>query len=109
MSLYATDRPLQYESMNTTDEEKTTTLSQETRLKIEELKRLVYKYTQYHRNPGAVIQAEVDRVAEVLLANGESDFNAVIMLDSRICRRISRSPDTNEYFQISRDKLYSCY
>jgi 2-polyprenyl-3-methyl-5-hydroxy-6-metoxy-1,4-benzoquinol methylase len=27
-------------------------------------------------------QAEVDRVAEVLLANGESDFNAVIMFDS---------------------------
>lgn len=27
-------------------------------------------------------QAEVDRVAEVLLANGESDFNAIIMFDS---------------------------
>jgi hypothetical protein len=42
--------------MNTADHEKTTTvLSQETVLKIEELKRLIYKYPQYHRNPGAVI------------------------------------------------------
>lgn len=27
-------------------------------------------------------QAEVDRVVEVLLANGETDFNAIIMFDS---------------------------
>ena len=39
----------------TDDEETTTTLSQETRLKIEELKRLLYKYPQYHYNPAAVI------------------------------------------------------
>jgi hypothetical protein len=32
------------------------TLSQETILKIEELKRLVYRYPQYHRNPDAVIK-----------------------------------------------------
>jgi hypothetical protein len=43
--------------MNTTDDEEktTTTLSRETILKIQELKRLMYKYSQYHRNPGAVI------------------------------------------------------
>jgi hypothetical protein len=47
----------QSQSMNTAeDEEKTiTTLSRETILKIEELKRLIYRYSQYHRNPGAVI------------------------------------------------------
>jgi hypothetical protein len=47
--------------MNTTDdEEKTTTLSHETRLKIEELKRLVYKYRQYQSaNPGAVIACTI--------------------------------------------------
>jgi hypothetical protein len=52
-----TDQICQYQPMNTTDdEEKTiTALSHETRLKIAELKRLVYKYAQYHRNPGAVI------------------------------------------------------
>jgi hypothetical protein len=42
--------------MNTTDDQKKrTTISHETRLKIEELKRLVYKYPQYHYNPAAVI------------------------------------------------------
>jgi hypothetical protein len=41
--------------MNTTDDEEKATLSLETTLKIEELKRLIYKYPQYHRNPGAVI------------------------------------------------------
>jgi hypothetical protein len=45
--------------MNTTDDEETTTLSQQTRLKIEELKRLVYKYRQCHYNPGAVINCIV--------------------------------------------------
>jgi hypothetical protein len=40
--------------MNTTDEE-TTTLSQETRLKIQELKKLMYRYAQYYRNPDAII------------------------------------------------------
>jgi hypothetical protein len=41
--------------MNTPEDEETTTLSHGTRLKIAELKRLVYKYPQYHRSPGAVI------------------------------------------------------
>ena len=41
--------------MNTTDDEETTTLSQETILKIQELKRLVYKYP-IHSNPDAVIK-----------------------------------------------------
>jgi hypothetical protein len=52
-----TDRTFQSQSMNTTDDEEktTTTLSRETILKIQELKRLMYKYSQYHRNPGAVI------------------------------------------------------
>ena len=52
---YPTDRTFQSQSMNTTDDEETTTLSQETILKIQELKRLIYRYSQYHRNPGAVI------------------------------------------------------
>ena len=56
---YPTDRTVQSPSMNTTDNEQTTTLSQETRLKIAELKRLVYRYSQYHRNPGAVINCIV--------------------------------------------------
>ena len=55
-SLYPTHQMFQSQSMYTTDDEETaTTLSQETRLKIEELKRLVYKYPQYHSNPGGVI------------------------------------------------------
>jgi hypothetical protein len=37
----------------------TTTLSQETILKIQELKRLIYRYSQYHRNPAAVINCIV--------------------------------------------------
>jgi hypothetical protein len=46
----------QSQSMNTTDDEETTTLSRETILKIEELKRLIYRYSQYHHNPSAVIK-----------------------------------------------------
>ena len=42
--------------MNTTDDEKTTTLSRETTLKIQELKRLVYRYSQYYRNRDAIIK-----------------------------------------------------
>jgi hypothetical protein len=42
--------------MNTTDDEETPTLSQETTLKIQELKRLVYRYAQYYRNPDAIIK-----------------------------------------------------
>ena len=42
--------------MNTTDDEKTTILSHETILKIQELKRLVYRYAQYYRNPDAIIK-----------------------------------------------------
>jgi len=53
------DPTFQSESMNTTDDEETTTLSQETILKIQELKRLVYRYSQYHRNPGAIINCIV--------------------------------------------------
>ena len=41
--------------MNTMDDEETATLLQGTTLKIAELKRLIYKYPQYHRNPSAVI------------------------------------------------------
>ncbi len=55
-SPYPTDRTVQSQPMNTREDEETTlTLSRETTLKIEELKRLVYKYPQYHRNPVAVI------------------------------------------------------
>ena len=54
---YPTDRTFQSQSMNTTDDEKTTTtLSQETRLKIAELKRLIYRYPQYHFNPDGVVK-----------------------------------------------------
>ena len=51
------DQMFHSQSMNTTDDEEktTTTLSHETRLKIEELERLVYKYRQCHYNPGAII------------------------------------------------------
>jgi hypothetical protein len=45
--------------MNTADDEETTTLSRETILKIEELKRLMYRYSQYHRNPGTVVNCIV--------------------------------------------------
>ena len=58
VSPYPTHQSFQSQSMNTTDDEETTTttaLSQETALKIEELKRLIYKYPEYHRNPGGVI------------------------------------------------------
>ena len=50
---YPTDQTFQSQS---TDDEKTTTLSQETTLKIQELKRLVYRYAQYYRNPDAIIK-----------------------------------------------------
>jgi hypothetical protein len=53
---YSTDPTFQPESMNSSDDEKTTTLSQETILKIQELKRLVYRYAQYYRNPDAIIK-----------------------------------------------------
>ncbi len=42
--------------MNTTDDEETTTLSQETTLKIQELTRLVYRYAHHYRNPDAIIK-----------------------------------------------------
>ena len=59
MSPYPSDPTAQSQSVNTTDDEKTTTLSHETILKIEELKRLIYRYYQYHRNPGAVVSCIV--------------------------------------------------
>ena len=54
MSPYPNDSTFQ--SMNTTDDEETTTLSQGTILKIQKLKRLVYRYAQYYRNPDAIIK-----------------------------------------------------
>jgi len=45
--------------MNTTDNDEITTLSQETILKIQELKRPVYRYAQYHHNPAAVISCVI--------------------------------------------------
>ena|SRR5215469_305221 len=50
---YPTDRAFQSQSTDTTDDENTTTLSHETRPKIAELKNLIDRYCQYHRNPGA--------------------------------------------------------
>jgi hypothetical protein len=58
VSPYPTDQISQ--PMNTTDDEETTrTLSHETILKIAELKRLVYRYAHYYRNPGAVISCVI--------------------------------------------------
>jgi len=57
MSPYPNDPTFQ--SMNITDDKETATLSQETILKIEELKRLIYRYSQYQRNPGAFINCIV--------------------------------------------------
>ena len=45
----------QSQSMNTTEDEQTTTLSHETIQKIEELERLIYRYSRYHHFPAAVI------------------------------------------------------
>ena len=56
MSPYPNDPTFQSESMNTTDDEETTTLPQETTLKIQELKRLLYRYAHYYRNPDAIIK-----------------------------------------------------
>ena len=56
---YPTDGTFQSHAMKTTVDEETTTLSQETRLKIAELKRLIYRYSQYHHNPAAVINCIV--------------------------------------------------
>jgi len=53
---YLTDGTLQSQSIKTTDNEETTTLSQETMLKIQELRRLVYRYARYYRNPDAIIK-----------------------------------------------------
>jgi hypothetical protein len=56
---YPTDLTFQSRSKNTTEDDQTTTLSQETRQKIAELKRLIYRYAQYHGNPGAVVNCIV--------------------------------------------------
>ena len=56
MSPYPNEPTFQSQHMNTTDDEKKTTLSQESTLKLQELKRLVYKYAQYYRNPDAIIK-----------------------------------------------------
>ncbi|MGC1931022.1 MAG: hypothetical protein WA667_18790 [Candidatus Nitrosopolaris sp.] len=52
VSPYATDRISQ--PIHTTNDQ--VTLSQETILKIQELKRLMYKYPQYHSNPDAFVK-----------------------------------------------------
>jgi len=54
-----TDLTFQSQSTSTSEDDQTTTLSQETRLKIEELKRLVYRYARYYRNPDAIINCIV--------------------------------------------------
>jgi hypothetical protein len=53
--------------MNTSNDEGT--LSQETILKIQELKRLIYRYPQYHRNPGGVISCII-----YFCNNGDNTF-----------------------------------
>jgi hypothetical protein len=55
-SPYPNDPTFQSQSINTTDDEETTTLSQETILKIQELKRLMHRYAQYYRNPDVIIK-----------------------------------------------------
>ncbi|MGB6533626.1 MAG: hypothetical protein WBF33_36540 [Candidatus Nitrosopolaris sp.] len=52
VSPYPTDRISQ--PIHTTNDQ--VTLSQETMLKIQELKRLMYKYPQYHSNPDAFVK-----------------------------------------------------
>jgi hypothetical protein len=56
MSPYPNDPTFQSESMNTMDDEETATQSQETTQKIQELRRLVYRYVHYYRNPDAIIK-----------------------------------------------------
>jgi hypothetical protein len=75
--------------MNTTDDEETTTaLSWETRLKIEELKRLVYKYPQYHYNPGAVISCVIHFCNE-----GDNSFLDEKLEQLRTFDTVTRYPD----------------
>ena len=85
-----TDQICQYQPMNTTDdEEKTiTALSHETRLKIAELKRLIYKYPQYHRNPGAVINCIIAvMVTTRSLTKSWNNFARLIALwDILVCK-----------------------
>jgi hypothetical protein len=64
-----TDPIFQSHSMNTTDDEETTTISQETILKIAELKRLIHRYPQYHHNPAAVISCVIH-----FCNNGDNTF-----------------------------------
>jgi 2-polyprenyl-3-methyl-5-hydroxy-6-metoxy-1,4-benzoquinol methylase len=51
-------------------------------LYIEKAKQAVIDEIAGTRTEIRFYQAEIDRVAEVLLANGEGDFDAVIMFDS---------------------------
>ena len=55
VSRYPTDQSFQSQSMNTTDDEERTTISQETILKIAELKRLVYRHHIFS-DPDAIIK-----------------------------------------------------
>ena len=59
MSPYPNDPTFQSQPVSTSEDDQTTTLSQETRLKTAELKRLICRYSQYHRNPGAVVNCIV--------------------------------------------------
>src|SRR5215472_15152187 len=59
VSPYPTDPTFQSHSMNAMDDEQTTTLTHETILKIQELKKLGHRYSQCYHNPGAVINCIV--------------------------------------------------
>jgi hypothetical protein len=89
---YPTNRPFQSQSMNTMDDEETTTLSLETRLKIEELKRLIYRYSHYHHNPGAVINCIV-----YYCNNGDNTLLDEKLEQLRRIDAISKSDDSNSF------------
>jgi hypothetical protein len=78
--------------MNTTDDEETITLSLETRLKIEELKRLIYRYSHYHHKPVAVINCIV-----YYCNNGDNTLLDEKLEQLRRIDAISKSDDSNSF------------
>jgi hypothetical protein len=68
LSQYSTS-PILRPTHTADDQRDGTRLSQETKLKIEELKRLVNKYTQYHSNPDGIIKWAVQ-----CAINGDNRF-----------------------------------
>jgi len=78
--------------MNTADDEETITLSLETILKMEELKRLIYRYPQYHHNPSAVINCIV-----YYCNNGDDTLLNEKLEQLRRIDAISKSDNSNSF------------